>query len=75
MKATRGEALTEAAQTNVEIAGTAAQGGDFTAQEIVERGGDALMLGGTMGGGARAGIGVASGVGSGLNNIAGGSMV
>ena len=75
VKAARGEALTETAQTGVEIAGTAAQGGDFTAQEIVERGGDALMLGGTMGGAARGGIGVVSGVGSGLNNIAGGSMV
>ena len=45
------------------------QGGEYTAQELVERGGDALMLGGTMGGGARAAIDTTGAVGGGISRM------
>ena len=62
-RSARGEGLTEVAQEGLQVAGAMSQGGDYTAQELVERGGDAFMLGGTIGGGTRAAIDTAGAVG------------
>jgi len=63
-RSARGEGLTEVAQEGLQVAGAMTQGGDYTAQELVERGGDAFMLGGTMGGGTRAAIDTAGALGN-----------
>ena len=63
-RSARGEALTELGQEGLQVAGAMTQGGKYTAQELVERGGDALMLGGTMGGGTRAAIDTAGAIGN-----------
>ena len=61
-RSARGEGLTEVAQEGLQVAGAMTQGGDYTAQELVERGADAFMLGGTIGGGTRAAIDTAGAI-------------
>lgn len=63
-RSARGEGLTEVAQEGLQVAGAMTQGGDYTAQELVERGADAFMLGGTIGGGTRAAIDTAGAIGN-----------
>ena len=55
------EGLTEAAQTGVEVGGVAAQGGEFTAEEIVNDVVDNFVLGASAGGTISGGTTVASG--------------
>ena len=71
-RSARGEGLTELGQEGLQVAGAMTQGAEYNAQELVERGGDALMLGGTMGGGARAAIDTTGAVGSGVSRVFGG---
>ena len=51
-----GEAATETAQEGLAVGSAALQGGQYTAQELADRGLEAAVLGGTMGAGARTGI-------------------
>lgn len=53
-KAAAGEGLTEIGQEGAIVASTAAQGGQYTPQEVIDRGIDAGVLGSSMGGGTSA---------------------
>ena len=71
-RSARAEGLTEVGQEGLQVAGAMTQGGQYTAQELVERGGDAFMIGGTMGGGARGAIDATTAAGSGISRVFGG---
>lgn len=55
-KAAVGEGTTELAQDAASVAGAVSQGATYTPTELMDRGIDASILGGTYGGGVRAGI-------------------
>ena len=59
-KGAKTEGITEAAQSGVEIGGVAAQGGEFTAEEIVNDVVDNFVLGASAGGTISGGASVAS---------------
>jgi len=55
-KAAGAEGATELAQEGASVAGAVSQGATYTPTELMDRGIDASILGGTYGGGVRAGI-------------------
>ena len=63
---TLGEAGTEVAQDASVVASTAAMGGEYTAEELRDRALESAVLGGTIGGGTRAGIETAGAAGRGV---------
>ena len=63
---TLGEAGTEVAQEGAIVGSTAAMGGEYTPEELRDRALESAVLGGTIGGGARAGIETAGAAGRGV---------
>ena len=63
---TLGEAGTEVTQDASVVASTAAMGGEYTPEELRDRALESAVLGGTIGGGARAGIETAGAAGRGV---------
>ena len=71
VKSTIAEGATETAQEAV-IAGSAAtQGGKYTKDELIDRGLEAFVLGGTMGGGVTTTVETAKATGRGIQNVTG----
>lgn len=68
-KAAVGEGLTETAQDAAVMAGTAAQGGEFTGTEVADRLTDSFALGSSMGGGTRAAIDTTAATARGAKNL------
>ena len=63
---TLGEAGTEVAQEGAVVGSTAAMGGEYTAEELRDRALESAVLGGTIGGGTRAGIETVGAAGRGV---------
>ena len=68
VKATVAEGATETAQETAIVGATASQGGEYTAEELADRGLESFVLGGTMGGGTRTGIETTTATGRGIKN-------